>query len=61
MARRATRGRALQAHVDGRVALMWRGHMAGPREPTPTLGWGLHGMNSDRLASDGPTSIVGLG
>ena len=37
------------------------GHVAGPCKPTQMLRWRLHGMKSDRLASDGPTGIVGLG
>ena len=37
------------------------GHMAGQREPTRMLGWRLRGMQSNRLASDGPMGIVGPG
>ena len=33
--------------------------MAGPSEPTRTPSWRLHGMKSNRLASHGPTGIVG--
>ena len=36
-------------------------HMAGPHEPTQTPGWRLLGMGVFKLASDGPTSIVGPG
>ena len=36
-------------------------HVARAHEPTRTLGWCLRGMNSDKLGSDEPTGIVGVG
>ena len=37
------------------------GHVAGPCEPTWMPGWRLCGMMSNKLATDGPTGIVGPG
>ena len=55
------RGSATWTHPSPCVALMWRGCMAGPREPTEMPRWHLRGMRVFRLESDGPTGIVGSG
>ena len=55
------RGKAMRAHASAWEALMWRGRVVGPREPTRTLGWPLRDKRSGRLACDGPMGIVGPG
>ena len=53
------RDSATRTHASAYVALMWRECVARPRMSTWTPGWRLRGRRVFRLASDGPTGIVG--
>ena len=59
VARCGTRGEDASPRKRLRGADVAHGEcVAGPREPTQMPGWHLRGMQSNRLASDGPTGIV---